>query len=211
MGKPLTPKKSTGRAARATQGDVLGGSEADDTLPAILEDLAERCRLLEAECNPEGGNLHFGPQVHASPAVLAALYDIGTPAWRAVENHQSGRALFWFYDWFLLVANVSLQIWRDNTQEEYADAPVTQLALLLVEISQMTVQEKYPGDIQKRHYEALAHVLLAFGKSHRLVGIVTARAKETMNEHVIGFVRGTIGAVQRIEREAQKSRADAAR
>src|SRR5512141_1659910 len=102
-------------------------------LPPILSHLEERLRAVEAECNPEHENLHFGVRVRVSPALLQALYDIGLEAWQAVRDHQSWEAAFWFYDWFLLIANICLEIWNAKTQEEYRPRLGTQLALLLVE------------------------------------------------------------------------------
>jgi hypothetical protein len=144
-------------------------------------------------------------QVRTSPAVLEELYNIGSEAWRAVEDHQSPQALFWFYDWFLLVADVTLQIWNNNTQRPYSDALATRLALLIFEISQMTTKREYLGDIQKRLFEALVHVLLAFGKFPDLLDKVTSRAQETRNERVIGFVSDTIEAAREIDRKARNS------
>jgi hypothetical protein len=49
-----------------------------------------------------------------------------------------------------LIANVCLEIWNAKTQEEYRPRLGTQLAFLLVEISQMTTKKEYEGDIRKR-------------------------------------------------------------
>ncbi len=187
---------------------TANGSErpgrADKNLPAILTELDQRRRALEAACNPEGENLHFGAEVRINSVALAALYEIGLQAWQAVENAQSWEASFWFYDWFLLVASVSLQVWRDHAQHEYSEALASRVALLLVEISQMTMRKEYEGDIQKRLFEATVHVLLAFGQSHSLWEVVTTRAQQTGNEWGIGFVRGASQAAQKIDREARK-------
>jgi hypothetical protein len=176
-------------------------SSGEGDLSPILEGLAQRLRVIEAECNPKNENLHFGAVVRTSPEMLEALYEIGLEAWHAVENDQSWKASFWFYNWFLLVASVCLQIWRDRTQEEYPDELANRMALLLLEISQMTTKNEYEGDIRKRLYEAMVHVLLAFGKLPHLYETVTTRAQEMQNERVIGFAQGAIESARDIQRK----------
>ena len=172
----------------------------ENDLEKILSDLTERVDLIEKSYNPDHLNLHFENLVRADSILFEALLSIGLDAWNVIKINQSWETSFWFYDFFLLISRASVKILNDNTQKYISKDVIVRLALLLIEISQISTTRENEGDITKRNFEALANLLLAFNNFSNLKKIVITRAKEMNNQKVINFAKGTIDAIREIEK-----------
>jgi hypothetical protein len=164
-----------------------------------LDDLQERVRLLEKAYNAEQLNLHFDYSTRADSALFEHLYAVGLEAWHKIQAAQSRNTANWFYDFFLLISNVSVKVWDDHTQSKYPQAVIESLAVLLVELSTMTNNQAFEGDITSRNYEALGNVLLAFQNSGDLIKVVIKKAEELNDQNVTDFVNWTLESVSEIE------------
>lgn len=171
----------------------------------ILDALQERVRLIEKTYNPEDLNLHFDIPVRTDPALFEDLYAVGLEAWQVVRVNQSSETLHWFYHFFVLISSTSVKIWNDHTQDDYPKDVIERIALLLVEISQMTNNKEFEGDIRSRNHEALTNLLLAFSNFNNLRSIVRNRAKEMNNPDVNDFVRWALAAASEIEKKRLSS------
>ena len=134
----------------------------ESDLEKTLRNLQERVRQIEKSYNPDKSNFHFDIPDHIDPAFFERLYSVGVEAWNLIQVNQSRETSYWFYDFLLLISSASVKILNDNTQNDYPKDVIERLALLLVDISQMTTKKEYEGDILKRHYEALTTLLRAF-------------------------------------------------
>jgi hypothetical protein len=161
-----------------------------------LAELKEQVRAIEASYNPKDLNLHFHRPARTDSALFEKLYAVGLEAWNIVRVNQSQNTLHWFYDFFLLISSASVKILNDHTQNQYPKAVIEQITLLLVDISQMTNNKEFEGDIRSRNLEALTNLLLAFGN---LSSIVRNRAKEMNNQDVNDFVKWAIESVAEYE------------
>lgn len=80
------------------------GMEKENALEDTLCHLKERVDLVEKSYNPDHLNLHFDNLVRADPALFEALSSIGHDAWNVIQDNQSWKTSYWFYDFFLLAS-----------------------------------------------------------------------------------------------------------
>lgn len=170
-----------------------------NNLEQKLADLQERVRLLEKAYNSEQLNLHFDYSARADSALFENLYAVGLEAWQMVRMDRSPKTANWFYDFFLLISNISVKVWDDHTQSKYPQAVIARLAVLLVEVSSMTNNPEFEGDIKNRNHEALGNVLLAFHNSGDLIELVIQKAQAMHDQNVTDFVTWTLASVREIE------------
>ena len=170
-----------------------------NNLEQKLADLQERVRLLEKAYNSEQLNLHFDYAARADSALFENLYVVGLEAWQMIRMERSPKAANWFHDIFLLISNVSVKVWDDHTQSKYPQAVIARLAVLLVEVSSMTNNPEFEGDIKNRNHEALGNVLLAFHNSGDLIDLVLQKAEVMHDQNVTDFVTWTLESVREIE------------
>jgi hypothetical protein len=170
----------------------------ENDLEKTLSVLTERVKLIEEYYNPDELNLHFENLKYADAALFEALLSIGQDAWRIIQNNQSWKTSYWFYDFFQLVSRGSGRILSDNYQEYISEDVVVRLALLLSEISQLTNAPDCGGDITERNWEALVNILLAFGNIRKNFLI---RAKELNNQEVIKRAKSAIKYVKQFEKK----------
>jgi len=173
---------------------------SENDLEKILSNLQERVDLIEKSYNPDHLNLHFANPVRADSTLFEALFSIGLEAWNVIQINQSYETSYWFYDFFLLINRASIKILNEDTQKSFSKDVIVRLALLLIEISQITTTPEYGGDITKRNQEALANLLLAFNNFSNLRKITITKAKEMNNQNVINFVNRTIEKVIQVEK-----------
>ena len=164
-----------------------------------LDNLQELVTLIEKSYNSEQLNLHFDYSARADSALFENLYVVGLEAWHAIRMDQSQNTANWFYDFFLLISNVSVKVWDEHTQSKYPQAVIERLALLLVELSTMTNNKEFEGDITSRNHEALANMVLAFQNSGDLINVVIKKAEELNDQNVTDFVKWTLESVKEIE------------
>lgn len=177
----------------------------ESDLEKNLRKLQERVQSIDKAYNPDHLNLHFYIPDRTDPELFDDLYTVGVEAWDIIKNNQSRNTSYWFYDFFLLISSASVKILNDKSQNDYPKDEIEKLALLLVEISQMTTQKRFEGDIWKRHYEALATLLQAFNNYSDLGKILKSRAKEMNNQDVVVFVKETTNIVKRMENKSYSS------
>ena len=168
-------------------------------LDNILADLQERVRLIERSYNSEQLNLHFDYSARADSTLFENLYAVGLEAWQVIWVAQSRKTAHWFHDFFLLLSSISVKVWDDHTQSKYPQAVIERLALLLVEISQMTNNPAFAGDGRCHNHEALGNLLLAFDNSGALRNVVTKKAQAMNDPNVTNFVKATIESVSEVE------------
>lgn len=177
------------------------GMEKESALENTLSHLKERVDLVEKSYNPDHLNLHFDNLVRADPALFEVLSSIGHDAWNVIQDNQSWKTTYWFYDFFLLTSRASVKILNSKTQRSIPKIVIKRLALILLEISQMTTKAEYGGDITKRNLEALANLLLAFNSFINLEEILITRAKEMNNEKVLNFAKRAIEWARQVENQ----------
>jgi hypothetical protein len=163
--------------------------------------LKERVDLIEKSYSPYRLNLHFDNLVRADSALFEALLSIGHDAWDVIQINQSWKTSYWFYNLFLLIRRASVRVLNDKTQNYISKDVIVRLALLLIEISQITTTPEYSGDITKRNQEALANLLLTFTNISNFRKVVITRSKEINNQNVINFAKGTIEWARKIKKE----------
>ncbi|HEY5158357.1 MAG TPA: hypothetical protein VII93_10395 [Anaerolineales bacterium] len=166
-------------------------------LEKTLSVLTERVKLIEDYYNPDELNLHFENLKYADSALFEALLSIGQDAWKIIQNNQSRKTLYWFYDFFQLISRGSGRILSDNTQKYISEDVVVRLALLLSEISQLTGVPDFEGDITIRNDKALKNILLAFGNIRK---IFLTRVKELNNQEMINRAKSAINSVKQYEK-----------
>lgn len=171
--------------------------EKENDLEKTLSVLKERVNLIEDYYNPDGLNLHFENLKYADSALFEALLSIGQDAWKIIQNNQSRKTAYWFYNFFQLVSRGSGRILSDNYQEYISEDVVARLALLLSEISQLTYAPDCEGDITQRNWEALVNILLAFGNIRKIFLI---RVKELNNKELINRAKSAINSVKQYEK-----------
>lgn len=164
-----------------------------------LDDLQERVRLLEKSYNSEQLNLHFDYSARADSALFENLYVVGLEAWHVIRLAQSRKTAQWFYDFFLLLSSISVKVWDDHAQGKYPQAVIKRLAVLLVELSTMTNNSEFAGDITSCNHAALGNLLLAFNNSGDLSNVVIKKAEEMNDQNVTDFVNWTIESVREVE------------
>jgi hypothetical protein len=172
----------------------------ENDLEKILDNFKEQVDLMEKSYNPAHLNLHFENLIRADAKLFKKLLSIGLDAWKVIKINQSWKNAYWFYDFFQLISRGSGRILTENSQKYVSKDVIIQLALLLVEISQMTLTPDYSGDITQRNEEALANLLLAFKNISNLRKMVLTRAKEMNDQNVINFATGAIEMVRRYEK-----------
>jgi hypothetical protein len=175
--------------------------DKENAFENALSHLKERVDLVEKSYNPDQLNLHFDNLVRADPALFEALSSIGYDAWNVTKDNQSWKTSYWFYDFFLLTSRASVKILDDKNQRNIPEIVIKQLALILIEISQITTKAEYSGDITKRNLEALANLLLTFNGFINLEEILITRAKEMNNEKVLNFSKRAIEWARQVENQ----------
>jgi hypothetical protein len=166
-----------------------------------LDNLQELIGLIEKSYNSEQLNLHFDYSARADPALFENLYVVGLEAWHMVRVNQARKTANWFCDFFLLISNISVKVWDDHTQSKYPQDVIERLAVLLIELSQMTNNKEFEGDITSRNHEALANLLLAFSNDSDLRNLALTTAEEMTDPVVVDFVKRVIGTVEEIEKK----------
>jgi hypothetical protein len=167
-------------------------SEAAIKIEQQLKNLQERVHLVKISYNPDNLDLHFDFPSRADSTLFEALFYIGQEAWNIVENNQSWKTAYWFYDFFLLISSASVKILHDRTQEYFPKEIINRIVILLVDTLQMTTTEEYSGDITKRNYEALSNLMLAFKNYPDLRTIALNHAEESNDKDFVDWVREAI-------------------
>ena len=80
-------------------------NEAAIKIEHQLKNLQERVHLVKKSYNPDNLDLHFDFPSRADSTLFEALFSIGQEAWNILENNQSRKTTYWFYDFFLLISS----------------------------------------------------------------------------------------------------------
>lgn len=172
-------------------------SEKD--LEIELRKFEDQVNQIEKIYNPDQRNLHFENLNKADLTLFESLLSIGNGVRGIVKGKISRDIPYRFYDFFQLIARGSTTIWDEKNQKSISKDVVISLAVLLVELSELSTSNRLLGDIYKRNHEALVNLLLAFYCYPELRDIVRMKAIATSNPDVIKFIDWVFDTIKQYE------------